>query len=905
MSENPKSMEALAAQSARIHRLALAIAQDRHVAEDLAQDAWVSLLRGSGPAPRNLPGWLAGTMGNLFRTRVRSERRRADHERANACEDLEAGSASAMEPLELHEALVRAVRELKEPYRTTVLLRWFEDLEPLEIARRTGVPVRTVHTRVTRALEMLRAKLHRAGYGESWSMWIALAPLAWIRHAGEAALAVKTKTKILLAAAALATASVTIAVILPRAAPGPISTAAAPEMVHPQLEEPIHETPAAELSVATRQSVQADPAPFSAAPPARQEAAISGFLRVRGQIPTEPITLQLLDGADPQKSELKRVTVTDGSFSFDGLEDGLRGLIRLPRRYFLARAQPRERLLEATAPCEKLLIDLERTPSLTGRLASRASGLPVEDSRVTVVVTWSDGGQTMLGADVEPRGLFFAPLSESRTVDSVKLDVKSPDGLVGNFSFSRDQIPPDLDLGELHLEVGLLTHVRVLDAHRAPIAGAHVRAHGLNAPTAETDSAGRATLGGLEQGAKFSVLARGFDPAVLEAPTVEAILEVVLERATRLTVRVLDPKGAPASGVQLQVSAETPMFSGTEGPPDPFLVPQVPIDGAISGQEVQRKRFFVWFTTDDEGVVALQSLVPGLPLQFSVMDEIETRVLDEYVAPLRAQEVRELVLRLPYAPRTLSGVVEDSAGRPVERAQVKFHDEGHAYGKLTDANGRFQFEHLFATEANLEIERRGYVNVRMKDVPIQEDGYPLRIVLEAGRDARVRVSDETEASVDLGSLSARLLSGERAWYAENAEDGCRTLLDLPIQELEVRLELAGKTFSAQLGARQEELELRVPTLGRLEVTCAPAPSMVRDRMGVRLRSLGEEGLEQWVQAFAAKPAVFDAVLPGDYELGYVTWESPESDDEVVLLVPLGETIRVRIEAGQTERVELR
>jgi RNA polymerase sigma-70 factor (ECF subfamily) len=906
--ENRPSLEALAAQSARVHRLALAIAQDRHVAEDLAQDAWVSLLRGTGPAPRNLPGWLAGTMGNLLRTRNRSERRRADHERASAREDLEPGSESALEHLELHEALVRAVRELKEPYRTTVLLRWFEDLEPLEIARRTGVPVRTVHTRVSRALEMLRAKLHRAGYGESWSLGIAVASMVWLRNAGEAALAVKTKTKILLAAATLGAASLTVAVLVPRSTSSSSTSSAAPRLVQPLDEGPTPESPAAESGAETRQAVVSEPAPPVDAGVARSKAAISGVVLVRGQVPSEPITLILIDDGDPEKPERQRVTVsTDGEFSFDDLAEGFRGAIRLPRRYSLADFPPRRRVVTTTAPSEGLVLDVERAPTLKGRLISRATGLSVEDSKVTAKVTWEDMGQTMFGADVEPGGQFFIPVSESRPIAAMELDVRSPEGLVGKFSFSRDQIPPDLDLGVLALDAGLTAHVVVLDPDRIPIAGARLQGHGMNSLSVETDAGGRASLKGMDSGAKFTALARGFDPVQRVVPSSGETIEIVLERATRLRVRVLDPTGAPASGVQLEVSAAAPMFAGSGGAPDRFLVPQVPADGAIAGQEVNGKRFFVWFTTDDEGVIALQSLVPGLPLQFSIVDELDTRVLQEPVKSLRPQEVRELELRLPCFSRTLSGVVEDASGRPIERARVGLGTEGNRVFLTAQADGRFRFEHLFGTSADLDVERRGYVTTRLKDLLIQQEPYDLRVVLEPGRDARVRVVDELGSIVETGSLSARLPSGDRTWYAENSEDGVRMLLDLPIQELDVHLELAGKTFQASLGPRQEELELRVPACGSLEVACAPDPALPRKHLGVRLQALDDEGIELWrpLDRQTATSAVFTAVIPGRYELGLATWQAGPTDDDPGELVPHGPTVTVQITAGESARIELR
>src|SRR5262249_15618093 len=148
--------ELLALQNARIQSLALAIAVDGHVADDLAQEAWLALVRRPPKASGSVAGWLTRTMRNLLRHRVRDEARRRQRESSAARAGLVDGSERALERLELHESILQAVRDLKEPYRSTVLLRWFEQLEPAEIARRTGVPIRTVHTRVSRSLRMLR-----------------------------------------------------------------------------------------------------------------------------------------------------------------------------------------------------------------------------------------------------------------------------------------------------------------------------------------------------------------------------------------------------------------------------------------------------------------------------------------------------------------------------------------------------------------------------------------------------------------------------------------------------------------------------------------------------------------------------------------------------------------------------
>jgi hypothetical protein len=69
------------------------------------------------------------------------------------------------------------VLALEEPYRETVLLRYFENLPPRAIARRLAVPVETVRTRLKRALETLRARLDR-DYGARGAWSLALVPFA-------------------------------------------------------------------------------------------------------------------------------------------------------------------------------------------------------------------------------------------------------------------------------------------------------------------------------------------------------------------------------------------------------------------------------------------------------------------------------------------------------------------------------------------------------------------------------------------------------------------------------------------------------------------------------------------------------------------------------------------------------
>lgn len=155
-------IESLLAHAGWVQALARSLSRDQASADDLVQQTWVRVLE-TPPASRSeTGGWLATVVRNLARDRHRRDTRRARHEAA-------APSAAAPSPgaedlltrAEAHRRLIELVVALDEPFRSTVLLRFYEGLGPAEIAARTGVEAATVRTRLHRALALLRGRVGR------------------------------------------------------------------------------------------------------------------------------------------------------------------------------------------------------------------------------------------------------------------------------------------------------------------------------------------------------------------------------------------------------------------------------------------------------------------------------------------------------------------------------------------------------------------------------------------------------------------------------------------------------------------------------------------------------------------------------------------------------------------------
>jgi RNA polymerase sigma-70 factor (ECF subfamily) len=133
--------------------------RDAARADDVTQQTLLEALQ-RAPARVDHPrAWLATVARNFARSWSRSDTRRQSLERATARSEAEPAADEVVARTARHHQVVGAVLALAEPYRTAVLLRFFENQKPGAIAKRTGVPVETVRTRLKRGLELLRAEL--------------------------------------------------------------------------------------------------------------------------------------------------------------------------------------------------------------------------------------------------------------------------------------------------------------------------------------------------------------------------------------------------------------------------------------------------------------------------------------------------------------------------------------------------------------------------------------------------------------------------------------------------------------------------------------------------------------------------------------------------------------------------
>ncbi|MEM6671785.1 MAG: sigma-70 family RNA polymerase sigma factor [Planctomycetota bacterium] len=187
--ETPEAVRILSPRILREHaqwmgRLVSRLVRDADRVDDVVQDAWAAALTNPAPEGTPLRAWLTGIAKRTALAHRRGETRRRDRETDRAEAAVRSGDGAERDVAELaacadeQRFLLEALTELPESQRAVLLLRFYEDLPPREIAARLDVPVNTVRTRQRLGLQRLHAALDERHGGRSSAWATALLPLA-------------------------------------------------------------------------------------------------------------------------------------------------------------------------------------------------------------------------------------------------------------------------------------------------------------------------------------------------------------------------------------------------------------------------------------------------------------------------------------------------------------------------------------------------------------------------------------------------------------------------------------------------------------------------------------------------------------------------------------------------------
>lgn len=730
------TVEALLAHAEWVRALARSLVRDPDTAEEVAQQTLVAAWLRPPGEPVALEGWLVRCIRNFAHGATRTRERRSSSEALAAKREAIPSAHDVVERASLSRELVEHVFALEEPYRTAILLRYFDEKTPAEIARELGLPAATVRTHVARGLERLRERLdHRHGGRDAWAVVILpfLTPkpssLAW-----PALLAMNTTLKIV--PVALGIVAVAYFALRPKdSAPNAVTTAAVP--VH---------APAALAS----QSDAAGSGPARAVterdePRVVIEAAPQAPSEVEQPVPTVGARGRVLDfqghamgavklatslpalppEATPAETSGLPASATDGSFAIPG----------------------------PLAPCRIRAADAELATVLAGVHGDRA-----DEGEIVVVVAPAlagegsvvdQAGNLLEGVDVrielpgDFRSRFSLPLDRS-----VEQPCQDRTDERGNFALTcvpriadarlvaeRGGYEPwSARLGDIQsmpititlLRPGAKVRVlagRVVDGSRLPLEGAYV-AFGARTMRSEADGSFRFPLDDPnDPSARFGIVAsdlqaafEGYLPARYEPPIEDGrpqwpeFVELALGASTfSIAGKVLDHEGRGRAGLRVWIADSTTFGIVGDGPAQ--------LESLLAGAE---PTFWPFVETGVEGEFRLDGLLDRT-YTLAAMDP--STLLRTDVADIPAGS-GNVVLEMPrdaLFPR-VAGVVRGHDGRGVEgasvapmcdafRAQWQGAILGTSHsavqGVRTDSDGRFELTDVPKSLVYLRIDGEG------------------------------------------------------------------------------------------------------------------------------------------------------------------------------------------------------
>jgi len=782
------SPEALLQHRDFLRGLARGLLADDAGVDDVLQEAYVRALERPPRSEDALRSWLARVVRNLALNRLRGERRRVNREREVARTEAVPSSAEVADRLGTQRRVVDAVRELQEPYRTVIYLRWYEALPPREIAQRLERPIETVRSQLKRGHALLRQELDDE-FGERAAWAGALLPLAGGRPlppgAAEAASTSTPWLPFAVAVAVIATAGglgyLTFGTggTLDSAPPVPVMSSGSRVELDGGLDggmagaSPLIGSPArmpATIPVATPATAapvtgralrpSGDPIPAltvwidaDGERVGAVETDAAGFFQSASAVEAGRVTLTFVDGP-------KETLVGERSFAHNADPD-------LPEREHSIAIGPTYRLDLELAPGLALadlvarLEDPQSSSSARVDASVRPGPLPwVRFAHPPVASLMDSGGRSMYALSVESTDSFWGSVQRVHAVNGVYPNVL------------RMQMMPRGGLLVVARDA-----TRVLDGLELELVSSQRRTLPVR-----TDEDGRATLAGLEPGSYTLTTRAGW------VDFVERPVDVCAGEIAEVKLGLIARESAPLELV----------FRGATGQPvlegrysiRSVAHPEDVVFGEIErvGESAAQNAGAVWHLPVGEYIVkppvvdgrpweprSLRVQVPGPKVTFTYRDDLPTR---------------ELVLR----------AYDEQTGNPIEAFRVVVLVDRYRLGIRRAA--------AFEPELAACAARFDEVVARVPD------GFPLAWVVEA-EGHRSQQGGRTELVLEQGRLVGEVHLPPswktRLWFGTRDDTG------RPVPLLGVRVRTSGgKLLGTSLGDGEVRLELLYDP-GRLAV----------------------------------------------------------------------------------------
>lgn len=694
-------MDDLLAHRQWVRSLARRLAADEARADDLEQETWLAAVEHPPRDPRSIRGWLGTVVRNLHRNSLRGDVRRERRETATRLREPEPGAPEIVAEAETQHLLVSEVLALDEPYRSTVLLRWYEDLTPTEIAARQGVPVDTVKTRLRRAVDRLRERMDARFDGDR-KAWCLLALGGGDRAGPGIGSAAGTKAALTgvaggmamgagaKAAAVGAVMLVLCAALLWTRTDGGRRAARAPDVA-------TSPSSGGGSSGRSGRSAVEESSPAPRAPAAGRfdrDLDLHGVVVRADGSPVAGAQVRAVDYPWRRTMTMNTAALFEGTPGPETTSDAAGEFaIRLRRgeaRVLRASAEGlATREMGPFQAGERVKIVMTRAVALHVSVRDEA-GAPVAGAALWLVGFGNRGDQPWVNA----RGTTDA--AGKHDFDGLPGGAQvmvAPEAGAGDWGMQPTTLPAEGDATmDIVSPTGRTLRGRVFDAvSLAPVVGAQVGLGKAVLCATTTDGGGRFEVRGFSGKGERSlaVAAPGYPRAAVAVPPGDEPIDVALRRGFEAVGRVVDADGAALPGVRVAVEASQ------RGP---------------AGEETSCG----YATTGADGRFRIADLSRALPHALSAFTDGRGRVRLLVMPPLAEAEATDVGDVRLAAPRAIEGVVLKPDGSPWPGVEVQLSgpnvpqfsaisELGARETRRSDDLGRFRFADLSAGTYSVEL----------------------------------------------------------------------------------------------------------------------------------------------------------------------------------------------------------
>lgn len=557
-------VKAMLAQHHFVRALVRSLLRGADGEDDVVQNTWLRAMRTGPNDQANLRPWLGRIARNLSLDHLRNARRRRRHERDAGSPEAVTLASDVLQREGERGRMIAAVLALPQPYRNTVLLRFWNELSPTTIAKRLGVPSATVRSQLKRGLAMLREQLD-ADFGSRRDWVIALSPFA-----GLGQLSATTPLAAILMSSKLKTSAVAAVAILIACVLGlwllDFETNLKPDL---------HSADNA-LTLSARQGLKTASTIETVGRQeyTRREVSSHVGLTITGRALHKNIgyaglelTLQVFEGyevGDHPRSEHKVKTDSRGEFRLLGERQEVACTVRAIYEKATARVSGTPVVVMPNDDAAHLDLTVIPHDCLLRGFVHDTAGKPIVGAHVKLARS------PLLLTDADGRFAIHAP----RGREFYSLDVYAE-------GFAQVSFFPNARLAEHRLHIGehstrkdidvlLLKGAsmegRVIDDSGTAIADATVRVNGISG-SVQTDANGSFRIHGAWFGTYgFSITARksGYAPTKMTAAAGDRDLQLVLRRGLSLEVRVVDAAGDGIAGATIEIFRHTDKSGGLE-----------------------------------------------------------------------------------------------------------------------------------------------------------------------------------------------------------------------------------------------------------------------------------------------------------------------------------------------------